>query len=84
MAETDTAYHTLVLEGVNQINIKHTRHFWVENRKPIRFHLLLMSGQTLEIQLRQCIADSELRMLIGGGSRMSDLGRRSCSWVRGI
>ena len=79
MAKPDTAHHTLVLEGVNQINVKYTRHFWIKDRKPIRFHLLLMCWQTLEIQLRQCIANAELRML--RGTRVSNLGRRSCSWV---
>ncbi len=79
MAESDTAYNTFVLESVYEINIKHARNFWVEDRKPIRLDLLLMSRETLKIQLRQCVANSELRMLVG--NRMADLRRGCCSWV---
>jgi len=79
MAESNTAHDTFVLKSVNEINIKHTRHFWVEDRKPIRLHLLLMSRKTLKIQLRQRIANSELRMLVG--NRVADLRRGSGSWV---
>ena len=35
VAESDATYNTLVRKSPDEINIKHTRHFWVEDGKPI-------------------------------------------------
>lgn len=51
VAESDTAYHTLMLKGVDEVDVEHTWDTRVENGKPIGLDLLLMRGQSLEIQL---------------------------------
>ena len=58
MTETNAADDTLVLKSVDEIDVKHTRNFWVENGEPIRVDLLLMVRKTLEIKLRKSIANS--------------------------
>lgn len=75
MAESDAADNALMLKGVDEINIKHTRHFWVENGKPICLDLLLVCGETLKVQLRQCIANSVVELGVLASNLMArDLG----------
>lgn len=56
MTEADTAHHTLVLQGVYQVNVEHARDLRVKYGKPIRINLLLVVGQTLKIKLCKCVA----------------------------
>ena len=73
MAESNAAYYTLVLECVNKIHIKDTRHQWVEDGEPICLDLLLVSRQTLKIQFRQSISNTELSSSVVGGRVLTDL-----------
>jgi hypothetical protein len=60
VAESDTAYNALVLEGMDKIHIEDAGYHGVKNSKPICLDLLLMSWQALEIQLSKRISNTEL------------------------
>ena len=49
--EANAADDGLVLEGVEQVDIKELWHSWVENGEPISINLLLALRQALEIEL---------------------------------
>lgn len=74
VTEPDTADDTLVLQGVEKVDIEHARDLGVEDGEPISFDLFLMCWETLQIQLRQGISDSKLRTVLVG-RRVADLGR---------
>ena len=50
VTESNTAHYTLMLKSMDEINIEHTGHFWIEDRKPILLYLFLRRRQTLEVQ----------------------------------
>lgn len=60
MAESNTAYNTLVLESVNKVHIEYTRDCRVEDGKPIRLDLLLVGGKALKIQFGESVTHAEL------------------------
>ncbi len=70
-----------MLQSVDEVNIKDTLNFGVKDGEPIILDLLLVAWQTLQIQLRQCVANSvELVLLIWNG--MSHLWGCCSSWIR--
>jgi hypothetical protein len=49
MTEAHTADYTFMGKGVEEINVKNSRHSWIEDGKPIVRHLLLVRRQALKI-----------------------------------
>lgn len=57
VAEAHAADDALVLQSVEQINVKNPWNLRVEDGEPIRLDLLLVVWEALEVQLCQCIAN---------------------------
>lgn len=83
VTEANTAHDTLMMESVDKINIKNTRHTWIEDRKPILFNLLLVGRQALKVQLCKRISDADgTENSRTGISDQRHLRRGSRVWVR--
>lgn len=57
VAEANAADYTLVLQSVEEINVKNPWNLRVEDGEPIRLDLLLVIREALEVQLCQCISN---------------------------
>ena len=64
VAEANAADDALVLQSVEQINVKNPWNLRVEDGEPIRLDLLLVVREALEVQLCQCISNiSNVRVI---------------------